>query len=52
MINLFKIIFVYILKGTCPALLHILKYILGIHEMYDKAVQREPYTLDGVHNNF
>ena len=48
MINLFKTVFWYIIKGVCTVLLYMLKCILVAQEAYDEAVWIEPRSLEFV----
>ena len=52
MINSFKKVIGYTIKGTCPVLLYILKYIPGIQEVINEKVRRKSFLLMGVLDHF
>ena len=45
MSDLFKVTFLHIIKTKCPVLFHMLKYIPGFQELYDKVVTCNPWQL-------
>ena len=50
--DLLKNAFLYTIEGMCTALLHMLKYIPGVQEMYEEAVIRNPHKLKFVPDYF